>query len=76
MGAALRRAEFMTSDKANSVKLSFTKNNLTIMAHTPDMGETRASSAVNCKGKDFAGARFIPILPTPSYRNDFSASPT
>ncbi len=54
--AALRRAEFMTSDKANSVKLSFTKNNLTIMANTPEVGEGRESIAVNYKGKDFAVA--------------------
>ena len=51
---ALRRAEFMTSDKANSVKLAFTKNNLTITANTPEVGEGRESIAINYKGKDIA----------------------
>ena len=53
---ALHRAEFMTSDKANSVKLGFSKNNLTITANTPEVGEGRESIAVNYKGKDFAVA--------------------
>jgi DNA polymerase-3 subunit beta len=53
---ALRRAEIMTSEKSNSVKLSFTKNNLTITANTPEVGEARESMAVNYKGKDLAVA--------------------
>ena len=59
--AALRRAEIMTSDKANSVKLSFTKNNLTITANTPDIGEARESLAINYKGRDLAIA-FNPVF--------------
>jgi DNA polymerase-3 subunit beta len=51
---ALRRAEIMTSEKANSVKLSFTKNNLSITANTPDVGEAKESIALNYKGKDVA----------------------
>jgi DNA polymerase-3 subunit beta len=51
---ALRRAEIMTSEKSNSVKLSFTKNNLTITANTPEVGEGRESLAINYKGKDMA----------------------
>jgi len=51
---ALRRAEIMTSEKSNSVKLSFTKNNLAITANTPDVGESRESLAVNYKGRDIA----------------------
>jgi DNA polymerase-3 subunit beta len=51
---ALRRAEIMTSDKANSVKLSFTQNNLSITANSPDVGEAQESVAVNYKGKDVA----------------------
>jgi len=51
---ALRRAEFMTSDKANSVKLHFGKNTLTITANTPEVGEARESIAINYKGKEFA----------------------
>ncbi|MEW6304841.1 MAG: DNA polymerase III subunit beta [Verrucomicrobiota bacterium] len=51
---ALRRAEIMTSDKTNSVKLAFTKNNLAITANTPEVGEGRESIAVNYKGNDIA----------------------
>lgn len=52
--AALRRAEIMTSEKANSVKLAFGKNNLTITANSPEVGEARETIAINYKGKEFA----------------------
>lgn len=51
---ALRRAEIMTSEKANSVKLSFGKNTLAITANSPEVGEARESLAVNYKGKEIA----------------------
>jgi DNA polymerase-3 subunit beta len=51
---ALRRAEIMTSDKSNSVKLSFTTNNLAITANTPEVGEARESLAIQYKGVDVA----------------------
>jgi DNA polymerase-3 subunit beta len=51
---ALRRAEIMTSEKANSVKLTFGKNNLAITANTPEVGEARETLAVNYKGKEMA----------------------
>ena len=51
---ALRRAEIMTSEKANSVKLAFGKNNLAITANSPEVGEARESLAVNYKGKEMA----------------------
>jgi len=51
---ALRRAEIMTSEKANSVKLNFSKNNLAITANSPEVGEARESLAVNYKGKEIA----------------------
>ena len=53
---ALRRAEIMTSEKSNSVKLAFTKNNLAITANTPEVGEARESLAINYKGKDLSVA--------------------
>jgi DNA polymerase-3 subunit beta len=53
---ALRRAEIMTSEKQNSVKLTFTKNNLAITANSPDVGEARESLAINYKGRDLAVA--------------------
>jgi DNA polymerase-3 subunit beta len=51
---ALRRAEIMTSDKSNSVRLNFSKNNLSITANSPDVGEARESLAINYKGRDLA----------------------
>jgi DNA polymerase III subunit beta len=57
---ALRRAEIMTSEKSNSVKLSFSKNNLAITANTPEIGEVRESIAINYKGPDLAIA-FNPV---------------
>jgi DNA polymerase III subunit beta len=51
---ALRRAEIMTSEKANSVKLAFGKNNLAITANSPEVGEARETLAVNYKGKELA----------------------
>jgi DNA polymerase-3 subunit beta len=51
---ALRRAEIMTSEKSNSVKLSFGKNKLEITANSPEVGEAKESLAVNYKGPDMA----------------------
>jgi DNA polymerase-3 subunit beta len=53
---ALRRAEIMTSDKANSVKLNFSKNKLEITANSPEVGEARETLAINYKGADMAVA--------------------
>ena len=44
----------MTSEKQNSVKLNFTRNNLAITANSPDVGEARETMAINYKGKDMA----------------------
>jgi DNA polymerase-3 subunit beta len=51
---ALRRAALLTSDKSNSVKLTFAKNNLAISANTPDVGEARETLAINYKGKEMS----------------------
>src|SRR5580693_604500 len=51
---ALKRAEIMTSEKSNSVKLTFGKNNLAITANSPEVGEARESLAVNYKGPEMA----------------------
>lgn len=53
---ALRRAEIMTSEKANSVKMTFGKNNLAITANAPEVGEAKESIAINYKGKEIAVA--------------------
>ncbi len=51
---ALRRAEIMTSEKSNSVKMSFAKNRLEITANSPEVGEAKEALAVNYKGPDMA----------------------
>jgi DNA polymerase III subunit beta len=51
---ALRRAEIMTSEKSNSVKLSFAKNKLEITANSPEVGEAKETLAINYKGPDMA----------------------
>ncbi len=51
---ALRRAEIMTSEKANSVKMSFGKNKLEITANSPEVGEAKETIAVNYKGPEIA----------------------
>jgi DNA polymerase-3 subunit beta len=51
---ALRRAEIMTSEKSNSVKLSFGKHKLEITANSPDVGEAKETLAINYKGADMA----------------------
>ncbi len=44
----------MTSEKANSVKLSFGQNKLEITANSPEVGEAKETLAVNYKGSDMA----------------------
>jgi DNA polymerase III subunit beta len=51
---ALRRAEIMTSEKANSVKMSFGKNKLEITANSPDVGEAKETLGINYKGPEMA----------------------
>jgi len=51
---ALRRAEIMTSEKSNSVKLSFGKNKLEITANSPEVGEAKETLAINYKGVEMA----------------------
>lgn len=49
---ALRRADQVTSDKANSVTLTFGDNNLTINANSPEVGEGRESLAIKYQGEE------------------------
>jgi DNA polymerase-3 subunit beta len=44
----------MTSDKSNSVKMTFNRNQLSITANTPDVGESRETMALTYKGKDMS----------------------
>ncbi len=50
--SAAHRVSLLSSEKSNSVKLIFTKNNLEIAANTPDVGEARESIPVVYKGAD------------------------
>lgn len=50
--SAVHRVSLLASEKSNSVKLMFTKNNLEIAANTPDIGEGRESLAISYKGPD------------------------
>ncbi len=52
--SAVHRVSLLSSEKSNSVKLIFTKNNLEIAANTPDVGEAKESIAVVYKGPDMA----------------------
>jgi len=51
---ALRRAEIMTSEKSNSVKMAFGKNKLEITANSPEVGEAKETLAINYKGAEMA----------------------
>ena len=51
---AVHRVSLLASEKSNSVKLVFSKNNIEIAANTPDVGEARESLPVTYKGKDFS----------------------
>ncbi len=51
---AVHRVSLLASEKSNSVKLVFTKNNIEIAANTPDVGEAHESLPVNYKGRDLS----------------------
>lgn len=51
---SVKRVALLTSEKSNSVKLAFTKNNLDVTANSPEIGEAKESIAVNYKGKDIS----------------------
>jgi len=51
---AVRRAALLVSEKNHAVKLSFSKNNLSISANSPDVGESRESLAINYKGPNIS----------------------
>ena len=51
---SLRRVSLLASDKSNSIKLKFSKNNIDITANTPEVGEAKESLPVQYKGRDFS----------------------
>lgn len=50
--SAVRRVALLTSEKSNSVKLAFGKNELEISASTPDVGEASERMAVKNSGPE------------------------
>jgi DNA polymerase-3 subunit beta len=48
---AVKRVALLTTDKTNSVKLSFADNKLEVSASTPDVGEARESIPIKYTGK-------------------------
>lgn len=65
---ALRRASLLVSEKNHAVKLNFSKNNLSITANSPDVGESRESLPINYKGPDIS-IGFNPDFLTDPLRN-------
>jgi DNA polymerase-3 subunit beta len=51
---SLRRVSLLASDKSNSIKLNFSKNNIDITANTPEVGEAKESLPVSYKGREFS----------------------
>ena len=51
---SVHRVSLLSSEKSNSVKLVFSKNNIDITANTPEVGEARESLTVNYKGREFS----------------------
>lgn len=52
--SSIRRVALLSSEKSNSVKLTFGKNQLEITANTPEIGEAREALSVPYKGKEFS----------------------
>jgi len=50
----VHRVSLLSSEKSNSVKLVFAKNNIDIIANTPEVGEARESLPVSYKGREFS----------------------
>ena len=51
---AVRRVALLTSDKSNSIRLTFDKNLLEISAVTPELGEARENIPIKYDGKQVA----------------------
>lgn len=64
VAGALRRVSIMTSDKWQSVKLSFSANLLTITSNTPEVGDATESLALKYQGED------LEIAFNPKYLTD------
>jgi DNA polymerase-3 subunit beta len=61
---SIRRVALLSSEKSNSVKLNFGKNEIIITANTPEIGEAKESLPVNYKGRELS------IAFNPEYLSD------
>ncbi|MFV0416796.1 MAG: DNA polymerase III subunit beta [Chthoniobacterales bacterium] len=52
----VRRVSLLNADKAGSIRLNFSKNNVDISANTPEIGEAQESLAINYRGRDISVA--------------------
>jgi DNA polymerase III subunit beta len=48
----VRRVSLLSTDKASSIRLSFTRDNLDITANTPEVGEAKESMAIPYSGSE------------------------
>ena len=51
---AVKRVALLTSEKSNSVKLIFTKDNVDIAANSPEIGEAKESVPIKYGGREFS----------------------
>ena len=51
--AAIRRVSVVTSDKSNSISMTFSANQLTISSNSPEIGEARDTVPVKYAGEEF-----------------------
>ena len=65
---ALQRVALLAQDKTNSVKLSFTQDNIEIFVNAQDVGEAQESLSVKYNGPDMAIA-FNPEYLMAPFRN-------
>ncbi len=65
---ALRRVSVVTTDKSNATKLTFADNTLTIVTHTPEVGEARETVPVKYSGAEI-GVTFNPEYVMDPLRN-------
>ncbi len=66
--AAIRRVSVVTNEKSSMVKLSFTKNLLTLTANTPDVGEAKEEIQLAYEGAEVLIA-FNPAYVADALRN-------
>jgi len=52
--SCVSRVSLLSSDKASSIRLNFSKNNIEVTSNTPEVGEAKESLAVAYRGRDFS----------------------